>query len=288
MVRLIKYQPLTRKHLLLRKNNVGSFKEETPEKVVRTQTKNNVQTRMQKDQQVGKQEFREGSPSGLNPGRVIIHLDIDAFYAQVEEVRQPSLRNVPLGVTQKHIIVTCNYQARSKGVRKLQTITSALKDCPDLVLVSGEDLTPYRTASCNVQEILERNDVGVVERIGMEEFFIDLTDHVNSVVQNNKISVDGNMDNFPGNKIVGYVVNDLVLDEKALSIGTLRLIIGSQIAEQLRCAVFKNSGLKSSAGIGCNKLMAKLVSGKNKPNNQTTIFPWYPLIHFLYYLQQIS
>ena len=41
--------------------------------------------------------------------RVIVHVDIDCFYAQAEEVRDPSLRSKPLGVTQKYLVVTCNY-----------------------------------------------------------------------------------------------------------------------------------------------------------------------------------
>ena len=57
--------------------------------------------------------------SGINPSmqtdpclghsRTIIHVDIDCFYAQVEMLRNPDLRNIPLGIQQKHIVVTCNY-----------------------------------------------------------------------------------------------------------------------------------------------------------------------------------
>lgn len=79
--------------------------------------------------------------------RVVLHFDCDAFYAQVEEVRNPALRDVPLGVTQKYLIVTCNYPARRAGITKLMGITEAKAKCPELVLVSGEDLTPYRCVS---------------------------------------------------------------------------------------------------------------------------------------------
>lgn len=46
--------------------------------------------------------------------RVIIHFDYDAFYASVFEVENPALKSVPLAVQQKHIIVTCNYEARRR------------------------------------------------------------------------------------------------------------------------------------------------------------------------------
>lgn len=59
----------------------------------------------------------------------------------------PSIADKPVGVTQKYLVVTCNYQARRRGVAKLMRTTDALRRCPDLVLVNGEDLTRYRAAS---------------------------------------------------------------------------------------------------------------------------------------------
>jgi impB/mucB/samB family len=51
------------------------------------------------------------------------------------------------GVTQKYLLVTCNYAARKMGVTKLMSISDAKKACPDIALIAGEDLTPYRRAS---------------------------------------------------------------------------------------------------------------------------------------------
>uniref|UniRef100_A0A061RGN2 DNA polymerase iota n=1 Tax=Tetraselmis sp. GSL018 TaxID=582737 RepID=A0A061RGN2_9CHLO len=115
-------------------------------------------------------------PSPGDTGRVVLHFDVDAFYAQVEEVRDPSLRDRPLGITQKYIIVTSNYPARKHGVTKLMAISEAKRLCPDIALVSGEDLTPYRLASRRIQEVLQR--FGTVERLGMDECFVDVTDEV--------------------------------------------------------------------------------------------------------------
>ena len=68
-------------------------------------------------------------------GRAILHFDVDCFYAQVEELNNPELRGRPLGVTQKYLVVTCNYAARERGVTKLMSTTDALRACPSLVLV---------------------------------------------------------------------------------------------------------------------------------------------------------
>ena len=107
-----------------------------------------------------------------------MHFDLDCFYAQVEMIRNPALRDVPLGkltkikaiafllksiffklfsffqiisgIQQKYIIVTCNYVARERGVNKLMSVTDAKEKCPELVLVKGEDLTHYREMSYKV------------------------------------------------------------------------------------------------------------------------------------------
>ena len=114
-----------------------------------------------------------GVQDSADTGRCVVHVDVDAFYAQCEEIRNPALRERPLGelakqatsklvmliahrahvdlalpeitgITQKYLLVTSNYPARRCGVTKLMGITEAQQKCPDLVLVSGEDLTPYR------------------------------------------------------------------------------------------------------------------------------------------------
>jgi hypothetical protein len=58
----------------------------------------------------------------------LLHI-VDCFYAQVEELRDPSLREKPLGISQKYLVVTCNYPARKAGVTKLMNITEARKKC---------------------------------------------------------------------------------------------------------------------------------------------------------------
>ena len=105
--------------------------------------------------------------------RCIIHIDLDCFYVQVDMLRLGLPPERPVAVTQKFLVVTCNYAARAAGVTKLMATEAAQQRCPDLLLVSGEDLTPYREASEAV--FGELCEVGPTQRLGMDEFFIDAT-----------------------------------------------------------------------------------------------------------------
>ena len=62
-------------------------------------------------------------------------------------ISNPELKDRPLGVQQKYLVVTCNYEARKLGVRKLMNVRDAKEKCPQLVLVNGEDLSRYREMS---------------------------------------------------------------------------------------------------------------------------------------------
>ncbi|KAJ3277897.1 hypothetical protein HK104_002855, partial [Borealophlyctis nickersoniae] len=127
---------------------------------------------------------------GSQPLRAIIHVDIDYFYAQAEEVADPSLKEKPVAIQQKHIVVTCNYVARSYGIGKLELLTTARQKCPHLHIIDGSDITRYRRASRRIFELVKHlvngataasDDTGAnwkvkVERLGMDELFLDVTD----------------------------------------------------------------------------------------------------------------
>ncbi|KAG2465522.1 POLI polymerase, partial [Polypterus senegalus] len=195
--------------------------------------------------------------------RVILHFDLDCFYAQVEMIHNPSLRNKPVGVHQKYLMVTCNYVARELGVNKIMTIGEAKEKCPQLVLVKGEDLTPYREMSYKVTEFLEQY-CPLVERLGLDENFLDVTEMVEK-----RLTVLGDAHlNVP---VVGHIYNDMSLNPHVDE--HIRLAVGSQIAAELRSAVYNKLGLTGCAGIATNKILAKLVSGTFKPNQQTTLLP---------------
>lgn len=108
--------------------------------------------------------------SKRNEDRIIIHFDYDAFYASVVENENPALKSVPLAIQQKQIVVTCNYEARRRGLHKLQLITEAKRICPDAVVILGEDLTRFRNASKDLYNFLrERIWSDKAERLGFDE-----------------------------------------------------------------------------------------------------------------------
>lgn len=191
--------------------------------------------------------------------RTIIHIDIDCFYAQVEMVKQPNLRQVPLGIQQKNIVVTSNYVAREYGIQKCMRISEAKKLCPNLVLVRGEDLYDYRQVSQKVFELLHGYSV-LVEKLGLDENFIDVSELVSKRL--------GNCDLKP----IGFVYGDISSLECDCGCHQ-RLIIGSHIAQEIRNEILNKLGLTTCAGIACNKLLAKVVGSQNKPNKQTLLFP---------------
>ena len=70
-------------------------------------------------------EGHDNSQTSDHHARTILHFDVDCFYAQVEMLRDPSLRDKPLGIQQKNIVVTSNYLARAKGVGKCAYVRDA-------------------------------------------------------------------------------------------------------------------------------------------------------------------
>uniref|UniRef100_A0A8P4GRW2 UmuC domain-containing protein n=2 Tax=Dicentrarchus labrax TaxID=13489 RepID=A0A8P4GRW2_DICLA len=194
--------------------------------------------------------------------RVILHFDLDCFYAQVEMIRNPALREVALGIQQKYIIVTCNYVAREQGVTKLMSVTDAKEKCPQLVLVKGEDLTHYRDMSYKVTELL-MSYCPLVERLGFDENFMDITKMVET-----RLAETPESRNL---SFKGHVYNHFSAAVEASD--HPRLALGSHIAAELRKAIHSKLGLTGCAGIATNKLLAKLVSGTFKPNQQTTLLP---------------
>jgi nucleotidyltransferase/DNA polymerase involved in DNA repair len=93
------------------------------------------------------------------------------------------LKSFPLAVQQKQIIATCNYEARRRGLKKLQLIREAKKICPDVVIVLGEDLAPFRDASKELYSFLRAFVWGDrVEKLGFDEVGSPLSVSVRSTV----------------------------------------------------------------------------------------------------------
>jgi len=111
--------------------------------------------------------------------RVIAHLDLDAFYASVELLRHPELRGQPVivcGSGPRAVVTTATYEARKFGVHSAMPATRALRLCPQAVRLPP-DFSAYRAASTAVWEIVRRH-IEVVEQVGIDEGYLDLSDLV--------------------------------------------------------------------------------------------------------------
>ena len=110
--------------------------------------------------------------------RKIIHVDMDCFYAAVEEREQPELRGRPLGVGGtggRGVLTTCNYEARKYGVRSAMPTFMAMTRCPQLVMVRPRfDL--YRGESARVRAIFHEY-TPAVEPLSLDEAYLDVSHH---------------------------------------------------------------------------------------------------------------
>lgn len=235
-----------------------------------------------------------------NDERIILHFDYDCFYASVFENESPALRSQPLGVKQKSILATCNYVARARGVRKLMLISEAQRVCPDLVVLNGEDLTRFRDVSKRLWAFLRSHAWGRrVERLGLDEVFLDVTDVVAYNAETLNAHALGasffHLDRadpvrgfaFDASAFYGCVrasgagagangktkTNDGVAGV-AVDVADplcVRLMLASHLAGYLRHKLDTDFGYTSSSGVATSKLLAKLAGSVNKPNNQTTL-----------------
>ncbi|XP_058813261.1 DNA polymerase iota [Topomyia yanbarensis] len=208
--------------------------------------------------------------------RVIIHIDMDYFYAQVEEILDPSLKNKPFGVKQRFNMVTANYIAREYGVKKLMLISEAKKLCPELVLVNGEDLTKYRQMSVKINEIMHKFTSNV-EKLGLDENYLDVTKEINQrLEQGPSIEQLQTVEGLIHPPVEEPGLSHREAFQRACSCGCdRRLILASHMAKEIRECVFRELGLRCCAGISHNKLLAKLVGSVNKQNKQTVLLPNY-------------
>ena len=165
--------------------------------------------------------------------RVILHCDLNSFYASVELLSHPELRGVPVAVcgdptSRKGIILAKNEPAKAFGVKTAETIWQAKQKCPDLVLLSPHH-DRYREYSKLINSIYGQY-TDLVEPFGIDESWLDIT---------------GSMHLFG---------ND-----------------AAAIADSIRHRIQKELGLTLSVGVSFNKVFAKLGSDYRKPNATTVI-----------------
>lgn len=221
--------------------------------------------------------------------RIIIHFDYDCFYASVFEAKNPALRSLPLAVQQKQIIVTCNYEARRRGLHKLQLIKDARRMCPEVIIELGEDISRFRDASKELYGFIKSFSWNnKIERLGFDEVWMDVSDvveyNMSCLNRNNlqdsffQISRDDPTVGFQfdATKIAGHPYpQDYAHDSagEGLDDLVLRLRLGSHMALYLRHQLEQHKTYTSTVGIATNKLLSKLAGNLNKPKGQTTVMP---------------
>ncbi|WP_439543074.1 DNA polymerase IV [Hyphomicrobium sp.] len=115
-------------------------------------------------------------------GRKIIHIDMDAFYASVEQRDDPSLRGRPVAVghaERRGVVVAASYEAREFGVRSAMPSTTALWQCAELVFVAPRFET-YRAVSDQIRRIFA-DYTPLVEPLSLDEAYLDVTDNLRGI-----------------------------------------------------------------------------------------------------------
>ena len=110
--------------------------------------------------------------------RKIIHIDMDAFYASVEQRDNPALRGVPIAVGQadgRGVVCAASYEARRFGVRSAMSSSKARKLCPQLTFVDCR-FDVYKAVSAQIHEIFHRH-TDIIEPISLDEAFLDVTEN---------------------------------------------------------------------------------------------------------------
>ncbi|MGN6431248.1 MAG: DNA polymerase IV [Gaiellaceae bacterium] len=162
---------------------------------------------------------------------IVAHLDLDAFYAAVEELEQPDLRSRPLVVGGdphgRGVVATANYEARKFGIQSAMSAAEALRRCPSAVFLRPRH-TLYRQYSREVWTAV-REVVPTVERTGLDEGYLD----------------------------VGEVAPDF---------GRARVV-----AEAVQAAVRGATSLSCSLGVASSKVVAKIASDRRKPGGLTVV-----------------
>jgi len=168
--------------------------------------------------------------------RIILHVDMDSFYASVEQRRDPSLKGRPVvvgsdpkGGLGRGVVSTCSYEAREFGIHSGMPISLAYKLCPDAVYLRV-DMQLYKQVSCRVMEIL-RSETGRFQQVSVDEAYLDISEKVRD-------------------------------HERAV-----------KIAQEIKAQIRAQEGLTCSIGIAPTRSAAKIASDLDKPDGLTVVEP---------------
>jgi DNA polymerase-4 len=117
-----------------------------------------------------------------NPPRKIVHIDMDAFYASVEQRDNPDLRGRPVavgGAGERGVVAAASYEARKFSVRSAMASSTARRKCPDLVFVKPR-FDVYREVSLQIREIFA-DYTSLVEPLSLDEAYLDVTENLRNL-----------------------------------------------------------------------------------------------------------
>ncbi|XP_012275781.1 DNA polymerase eta [Orussus abietinus] len=228
--------------------------------------------------------------------RLIILIDMDCFFCQVETKLAPELKGKPVAVIQYNQwqlggIIAVNYEAREFGVTRFMRGDEAKEKCPELILASvpatrGKSNTSrYRVAGREVIDVLKKH-CNIIERASVDEAYLDITDMVDQQMSSKSFPPEELMKSLSHTYVVGYSevgqnneeqrskgteewINSLT--DELENMQSKRLAVAGAITESLRQSIFNQTGYQCSAGVSYNKILAKLACGLHKPNRQTIL-----------------
>ena len=186
--------------------------------------------------------------------RVIFHLDMDAFYASVEQRDNPALRGKPVIVggqpTRRGVVCAASYEARRFGVRSAMPSVTAGRLCPDGIFIPPR-MERYKAESVEIMRLLAQSG-GIIEPTSIDEAYLDMS----AVVANRASSVAAK----PTSGLwAGPVGPDAAL------------YAAVPLARELKQGILKERRLTATVGIAANKLLAKLASDFKKPDGLTLV-----------------
>ncbi len=176
--------------------------------------------------------------------RAILLVDIDAFFAQAEQVMRPELKGRPVivggAVTDRSVVASASYEARARGVKTAMPIRQAADLCPEAVFLRG-DFHAYRRFSNAMMDVCRRY-TPLTEPVSLDEAYLDVTGCRRLYETTGLIR--------PG--CAGWPV---------------------EVAEHLRDAILEATGLGVSVGAGTSRLVAKIASDYAKPGGVAWVKP---------------
>src|SRR5438477_1053118 len=139
---------------------------------------------------MGIAEGAERSPAAAGGCRKIIHIDMDAFYASVEQRDNPELRGKPVAVggsRERGVVAAASYDARTFGVRSAMPSITARRQCPDLIFVKPR-FDVYREVSLQIRAIFAEH-TEVIEPLSLDEAYLDVTENLQGIALARDIAV---------------------------------------------------------------------------------------------------